>query len=189
MVFNFLSCVSFIMWFDEHLQSVPTWYDLSLIPWNFFLNPNSSPDFCKTFWSSVSPSTRKDVFLFPFVCGCQIPLEWHFQSWMDLLRNSCRGVCTVTVMVIRLLFHLESNIMMTLKLDMKHICKKEVRRGAIWAWVGSLGGRRGALCRCREDGRKLRVSLRRGSRCRAQTAPQWLAWFCCRSPLVSHPVQ
>lgn len=32
-------------------------------------------------------------------------------------------------MVIRLLFHLESNIMMTLKLDMKHICKKEVRRG------------------------------------------------------------
>lgn len=31
-------------------------------------------------------------------------------------------------MVIRLLFHLESNIMMTLKLDMKHICKKEVRR-------------------------------------------------------------
>lgn len=39
------------------------------------------------------------------------------------------GVCTVTVMVIRLLFHLESNIMMTLKLDMKHICKKEVRKG------------------------------------------------------------
>lgn len=33
--------------------------------------------------------------------------------------------------------------MMTLKLDMKHICKKEVRRGgAMWTWVGSLGGRR-----------------------------------------------
>lgn len=38
------------------------------------------------------------------------------------------GVCTVTVMVIRLVFHLESNIMMTLKLDMKHICKKDMRR-------------------------------------------------------------
>lgn len=37
-------------------------------------------------------------------------------------------MCTVTVMVIRLLFHLESNIMMTLKLDMKHICKKDMRR-------------------------------------------------------------
>lgn len=79
-------------------------------------------------------------------------------------------------MVIRLLFHLESNIMMTLKLDMKHICKKEVRRGegggAIWTWVGSLGGRRGALHRCRGDGRELRASLRRGSRCRDQTAPR-----------------
>lgn len=38
------------------------------------------------------------------------------------------GMCTVTVMVIRLLFHFESNIMMTLKLDMKHICKKDMRR-------------------------------------------------------------
>lgn len=57
-----------------------------------------------------------------------------------------QGVCTVTVMVIRLLFHLESNIMMTLKLDMKHICKKEVRRrgGYLGLGGGSLGGRRGA---------------------------------------------
>lgn len=69
-------------------------------------------------------------------------------------------------------FSLESNIMMTLKLDMKHICKKDVRRGAIWAWVGSLGGRRGALHQCRGDGRELRAFLRRGSRCRDQTAPQ-----------------
>lgn len=38
-------------------------------------------------------------------------------------------------MVIRLLFHLESNIMMTLKLDMKHICKKDMRRG----WGGREG--------------------------------------------------
>ena len=52
-------------------------------------------------------------------------------------------------MVIRLLFHLESNIMMTLKLDMKHICKKEVRRkkrgkgrGYLGLGGGSVGGRR-----------------------------------------------
>lgn len=38
-------------------------------------------------------------------------------------------------MVIRLLFHLESNIMMTLKLDMKHICKKDMRR----RWGGREG--------------------------------------------------
>jgi len=75
-------------------------------------------------------------------------------------------------MVIRLLFHLESNIMMTLKLDMKHICKKEVRTGAIWARVGSLGGKRGALHRRRGHGRELKASRRRGSRCRDQTAPR-----------------
>lgn len=109
-------------------------------------------------------------------------LEWIF--W-----ETHAGVCTVTVIVIRLLFHLESNIMMTLKLDMKHISKKDVRRGSIWTWVGSLGGRRGALHRCRGDGRELKAFLRRGSRCRDQTAPRWLAWFCCRPPLVSHPVQ
>lgn len=84
--------------------------------------------------------------------------------------------CAQTIMAIRLLFHLESNIMMTLKLDMKHICKKEVRRGgvgvAIWAWAGSLGGRTGALRRRRGDSRELRASLRRGSRCRVRTAPQ-----------------
>lgn len=43
------------------------------------------------------------------------------------------GVCTVTVRVIRLLFHLESNIMMTLKLDMKHICKKDTGGGGLGA--------------------------------------------------------
>lgn len=59
--------------------------------------------------------------------------------------------------------------MMTLKLDMKHICKKE---GAIWNWVGSLGGRRGALHGCRGGGKELRAFLRRESRCRGQTAPQ-----------------
>lgn len=49
-------------------------------------------------------------------------------------------------MVIRLLFHLESNIMMTLKLDMKHICKKEVRRGG-YLGVGGVSGRQeGKLC-------------------------------------------
>lgn len=49
-------------------------------------------------------------------------------------------MCTVTVMVIRLCFHLESNIMMTLKLDMKHICKKDMRReergGVGWGLFG-----------------------------------------------------
>lgn len=47
-------------------------------------------------------------------------------------------------MVIRLLFHLESNIMMTLKLDMKHICKKEVRRrkgGGGYLDLGGVSGR------------------------------------------------
>lgn len=29
--------------------------------------------------------------------------------------------------------------MMTLKLDMKHICKKEVRRGGVGVWVGFSG--------------------------------------------------
>lgn len=43
-------------------------------------------------------------------------------------------------MVIRLLFHLESNIMMTLKLDMKHICKKEVRAGEGGVYLGAGGG-------------------------------------------------
>lgn len=92
-------------------------------------------------------------------------LEWIF------LRNSCRGVHSHSNGD-KTSFSLESNIMMTLKLDMKHICKKDVRRGAIWAWVGSLGGRRGALHQCRGDGRELRAFLRRGSRCRDQTAPQ-----------------
>lgn len=49
-------------------------------------------------------------------------------------------------MVIRLLFHLESNIMMTLKLDMKHICKKDVRRkgggGGGYLGLGGVSGRR-----------------------------------------------
>lgn len=136
-----------------------------------------------------SVPVHKRMYSFPLLFSV-VKFLWNGISSLEwICWETHAGVCTVTVMVIRLLFHLESNIMMTLKLDMKHICKKEVRRGAIWAWVGSLGGRRGALCRCREDGRKLRVSLRRGSRCRAQTAPQWLAWFCCRSPLVSHPVQ
>lgn len=177
------------MWFDEHLQSVPTWYDLSLFPCNFFLNPNSA------LLISVKHSDLQSVPVHKMVYSFSLLFSFDKFLWNDIssLEWICwethAGVCTVTVMVIRLLFHLESNIMMTLKLDMKHICKKEVRRGNFWAWVGSLGGRWGALHRCREDGRELRASLRRGSRCRVQTAPRWLAWFCCRSPLVSHPVR
>lgn len=49
-------------------------------------------------------------------------------------------------MVIRLLFHLESNIMMTLKLDMKHICKKEVRRGGLFGRGWGLWEAGGELC-------------------------------------------
>lgn len=52
-------------------------------------------------------------------------------------------------MVIRLLFHLESNIMMTLKLDMKHICKKEVRRrrgGGVFGLGWGLWEAGGELC-------------------------------------------
>lgn len=59
-------------------------------------------------------------------------------------------MCTVTVMVIRLRFHLESNIMMTLKLDMKHICKKDTRRGwggGLFSYLGGVSGRQGGeLC-------------------------------------------
>lgn len=79
-------------------------------------------------------------------------------------------------MVIRLLFHLESNIMMTLKLDMKHICKKEVRTGKGglfghgWGLWEARGG--GSAPTQRRVGRELRASLRRGSRCRDRIAPR-----------------
>lgn len=74
--------------------------------------------------------------------------------------------------------------MMTLKFDMKHICKKGgtgIRgvRGFIWDWVGSLVDRDRVIC-MEADGQgrgngascELRASLRRGSRYRDQTAPQ-----------------
>lgn len=96
------------------------------------------------------------------------------------------GVCTVTVMVIRLLFHLESNIMMTLKLDMKHICKKDMRRGwggreGLFSYLGlgGVSGRRwwgwggGSSAQIqRREGGELRAFLRKGSRCRDRTAPR-----------------
>lgn len=58
------------------------------------------------------------------------------------VEKSCRGVHSHSNGD-KTSFHLESNIMMTLKLDMKHICKKEVGEGVLWTWC--LGGRRGAL--------------------------------------------
>lgn len=56
-------------------------------------------------------------------------------------------------MVIRLLFHLESNIMMTLKLDMKHICKKEVRRGG-YLGLGGVSGRQEGSSASMQRGRQ-----------------------------------
>lgn len=47
-------------------------------------------------------------------------------------------MCTVTVMVIRRL-SIEGNIMMTLKLDMKHISEKG-RKGVGLEWVQGSGG-------------------------------------------------
>ncbi len=158
-------------------------------PATSFWIPNSSLRISVKHSDLQSVPVHKRIYSFSLLFSVDKFLWNGISSLEWICWETHAGVCTVTVMVIRLLFHLESNIMMTLKLDMKHICKKEVRRGAIWAWVGSLGGRRGALHRCRGDGRELRASLRRGSRCRDQTAPRWLAWFCCRSPLVSHPVQ
>lgn len=158
-------------------------------PATSFFNPNSSLQISVKHSDLQSVPVHKRIFSFSLLFSFDRILWNGISSLEWICWETHAGVCTVTVMVIRLLFHLESNIMMTLKLDMKHICKKEVRRGAIWAREGSLGGRRGALHRCRGDGKELRASLRRGSRCRDQTAPRWLAWFCCRSPLVSHPVQ
>lgn len=47
-------------------------------------------------WGVLLPSPpkhTKDSFIFPFCFTWQkIHLERHFQSWMDLLRNSCKGV-------------------------------------------------------------------------------------------------
>lgn len=148
-----------------------------------------APDICETYWSLVSPSSQKAIIPFPFCFNLTNSFEMAFPVLNGFFWEPHAGVCTVTVMVIRLLFHLESNIMMTLKLDMKHICKKDMRRGTIWARVGSLGGRRGSLHQRRWDGRVLRAFLRKESRYRDQSAPRWLAWFCCRSPLVSHLVQ
>lgn len=73
---------------------------------------------------------------------------------MDFFLETHAGVCTVTVMVIRLLFHLESNIMMTLKLDMKHICKKDMRRvrGAMRV-SGGISGREEGSSAPRQRGR------------------------------------
>lgn len=150
LVFNLSSCSSsFKCDSDEHLQSD----FVSCSP----ATPLSLQVCSKTFWSSVSPSQQKDLFLFPFCFFYSLdkfPLEWSFQSWMGLLRNSCRGwgcVCTVTVMVIRLLFHLESNIMMTLKLWYETYLQKGVEGGGkvgpIWVKDRSLGGEREVLQR------------------------------------------
>lgn len=133
------------MWFDEHLQSVPTWYDLSLVSLQI-LNPISSLQISIKHSDLQSVPVHKRIYssslLFSFdkfLWNGISSLEWICWKLMQ-------GVCTVTVMVIRLLFHLESNIMMTLKLDMKHICKKEVRRGGYFGLGWGLWEAGGELC-------------------------------------------
>ena len=156
-------------------------------------NPNSSLQISVKHSDLQSVPVHKRIYSFSLLFSLDKFLWNGISSLEWICWETHAGVCTVTVMVIRLLFHLESNIMMTLKLDMKHICKKEVRTGKGglfglgWGLWEARGG--GSAPTQRRDGRELRASLRRGSRCRDRTAPRWWAWFCCRSPLVSHPVQ
>lgn len=63
-------------------------------------------------------------------------------------------------------FHLEINIMMTLKLVMKHICKR--RRGG----TDGVCGKKGLCLDAEGDHKELRAFLRRESRCKGQIAPQ-----------------
>lgn len=65
-------------------------------------------------------------------------------------------------MVIRR-FSFEGNIMMTLKLDMKHISEREGKVSGGSGCRGSGGGLHGVS--------ELRASLRMGSRCKGLTAP------------------
>lgn len=102
----------------------------------------SCPDFCASYRSPGSPSLRQDLFFFSLFVFFDRFLWNGVSSLVWILLRTHAGVCTVTVMVIRLLFHLESNIMMTLKLDMKHICKKEARRGLCGRVVGVCWGRK-----------------------------------------------
>lgn len=189
------------MWFHEHLQSVPTGYDSALFPCKFYWNPNSSLQISVNIRIFSQSQFTKRINSFPFCFHLTNSFEMTFPVLNGFFFwETHAGVCTVTVMVIRLLFHLESNIMMTLKLDMKHICKKDMRRGwgggeGLFSYLGlggvsgrRWGGESSAQIQ-RGGGGELRAFLRKGSRCRDRTAPQWLAWFCCRSPLASLPVQ
>lgn len=58
---------------------------------------------------------------------------------------------------------IEGNIMMTLKLDMKHISEREGKVSGGSGCGGQVGGLRG--------GGELRASLQTGSRCKGLTAP------------------
>lgn len=80
---------------------------------------------------------------------------------MELLRNSCRGVHSHSNG--EKTFSFEGNIMMTLKLDMKHISEWEEK---VAAGSGS-GVRRDRL----RGGGEFRAFLRTGSRCKGRTAP------------------
>lgn len=116
----------------------------------------------KVFWSSLSPSSQKD---FPFVYTDVF--LWNGAPVLNgFVENSCRGVHSHSNGD-KTSFHLEINIMMTLKLVMKHICKKEVRGG-----LDGVSGRKGCLHRSRGDHKELRAFLTRESRCKGQTAPQ-----------------
>ena len=62
--------------------------------------------------------------------------------------------------------------MMTLKLDMKHICKKG-RGGRSYLGMGGVSGRWEEFCRAADGiGWDLRASLQMGSRCRDPIVPR-----------------
>lgn len=133
----------------------------------------------KALWIFTQSQFTKGLFLFPLFSltnsfGMEFPvLNGFVEKLMQGVHSHSNGDKTS--------FHLEINIMMTLKLVMKHIFKRR-REGHGWGlW------KEGALLD--GDHKELRAFLRRESRCKGQTAPRWLAWFCCISLLVNHPAQ
>lgn len=163
---------SFFPWNRMNIYKVPARATISNSP-----TPRSR--FVETFSSSSPSETHERIRSgFPFLFYMT---KNFFRNGISNLEWNCwethAGVCTVTVIVIRRI-SIEGNIMMTLKLDMKHISEREGKMSG----GSGCGGRWGL-----REGGELRASLRTGSRCKGLTVPLWSAWFYYRSHLVSHP--
>lgn len=127
----------------QHLHSLFQWNRMNIYKVSARVSISDSPAprsrFGKTFSSSSScPSETHERIRsgFPFLFYMT---KNFFRNGISNLEWNCwethAGVCTVTVMVIRR-FSFEGNIMMTLKLDLKHISEREGK-------VSGGSGRRG----------------------------------------------